>query len=264
MKTDKLVFKASTIGFPLLFVLIIWIVFWLEVRFGYNFNKWGVQPQKWSGLKGILFSPFIHGNIKHLYSNTLPLLILSTALFYFYRAIAWKVLGLGLLLSGLGTWFLGESGSVHIGASGIVYLLSSFLFFKGIWSKNYRLIALSLIVAFVYGGMVWGMLPIEEKVSWEGHLSGFAAGILLAVGFRKVGYASSKKYEWEKPDYKPEQDLFMQHFDEKGNFIPYSEWNNEEDNTQNDDFENLNSPNDNLTYRYIYTENKQEEENRKV
>ncbi len=264
MKTDKLVFKTSTIGFPLLFVLLIWIVFWLEVRFGFNFNKWGVQPQKWSGLKGILFSPFIHGSIKHLYSNTLPLLILSTALFYFYRAVAWRVLGLGLLLSGLGTWFLGASGSVHIGASGIVYLLSSFLFFKGIWSKNYRLIALSLIVAFVYGGMVWGMLPIEEKVSWEGHLSGFLAGILLALVFRKVGYASSKKYEWEKPSYKPEQDLFMQHFDENGNFIPYSEWNNEEDNTQENDFADTNSHNDKLTYRYIYTEKKQEKEKGKA
>ena len=94
-------FSNGVIVYPVLFVLLIWIVFWFEVRFGHNFTSYGVYPQKLKGLKGIIFSPFIHGDIKHLYHNTIPLFILSSALFYFYRHIAWKVLGLGILLSGL-------------------------------------------------------------------------------------------------------------------------------------------------------------------
>ena len=77
-------FSNGVIVYPVLFVLLIWIVFWFEVRFGHNFTSYGVYPQKLKGLKGIIFSPFIHGDIKHLYHNTIPLFILSSALFYFY------------------------------------------------------------------------------------------------------------------------------------------------------------------------------------
>ncbi len=211
-------FNLTMIVWPLLFVLAIWVVFWFELRFGYDFNNFGVYPQTFRGLRGILFSPFIHGDIEHLWHNTLPLLILSAALFYFYHRIAWKVLLLGLLITGFGTWFLGRS-SYHIGASGMIYMLFGFLFLKGILAKHYRLIALSFVVVFIYGSMVWYVAPIDPKISWEGHLSGLVAGFGLAALLRH-GIAKPPKYRWEHPAYNEEEDEFMQQFDENGNFAP--------------------------------------------
>ena len=210
-------FTPGVIGYPLLFVLTIWIVFWIEVRFGVNFNPFGVYPRKLSGLWGVFFSPFIHSGIKHLFNNTIPLLVLSIALFYFYRSISWKILGYGLLLTGLITWLIARP-AYHIGASGIIYLLASFLFFKGVFSKHYRLVALSLIVVFLYGGLLWYVTPIDPEVSWEGHLSGLIVGLLFAFIFKK-SIAKAPKYVWEHPDYDEEEDEFMRHFDENGNFI---------------------------------------------
>ncbi|NNK28616.1 MAG: rhomboid family intramembrane serine protease, partial [Flavobacteriaceae bacterium] len=155
--------------------------------------------------------------IDHLYNNTIPLFVLSTALFYFYRKIAWKVVIFGILLSGLLTWVIGRPAN-HIGVSGFIYVLVSFTFFKGIFAKHYRLIALSLIVVFLYGSMVWGTLPIQEGISWEGHLSGMLTGLLFAIIFRKE-IAKPKKFIWEEEHYNEEDDEFMKHFDEDGNFI---------------------------------------------
>ena len=201
----------------MLFVLLIWIVFWAELKFGLDFSSYGVRPGEVFGLRGIVFSPFIHSDIKHLFNNTIPLFILSLALFYFYRPIRWKVLLIGLITTGVLTWLIGRPAN-HIGASGIIYLLASFLFFKGIFSKYYRLVALSLIVVFIYGGLVWYVTPIDPTISWEGHLSGLLSGLGLAVIFKKK-IAEPPKYAWEKPGYSEENDLFMKHFDEKGNFV---------------------------------------------
>ena len=110
-----------------------------------------------------------------------------------------KVLIYGTLLSGLTTWIIARD-SYHIGASGIVYLLFSFILFSGIISKNKRLIAVSLIVIFLYGSMIWYILPVKEEISWEGHLSGFIVGLLFAFNFRKHG-PKPQKYEWEDEDY---------------------------------------------------------------
>ena len=115
------------------------------------------------------------------------------------------------------TWFIGRPAN-HIGASGIIYLLASFLFFKGVFSKHYRLVALSLIVVFVYGGLVWYVTPIDPSISWEGHLSGLLSGLFLAILFKNK-IAEPPKYQWEEPDYSEKNDLFMRHFDENGNFI---------------------------------------------
>ena len=210
-------FTPGVLGYPIVFVFAIWIVFWVEVRFGVNFNDFGIYPRKTNGLLGILFSPFIHSGIKHLFNNTIPLLVLSMALFYFYRGISWRLLGYGFLLTGLLTWLIARP-AYHIGASGIIYLLASFLFFKGIFSKHYRLVALSLIVVFLYGGMLWYVTPIDPEISWEGHLSGLIVGLLFAFIFKK-NIAKEPKYIWEQPDYDEEQDEFMRHFDEHGNFI---------------------------------------------
>ena len=213
----ELHFSTDVIIYPLLFLLIIVGVFWLESRFNLNFNYLGIYPREIKGLQGILFGPFIHGDVKHLFNNSIPLIVLSTALFYFYRNIRWKVLIFGLLLTGLLTWVIGRP-SLHIGASGVIYMLTAFLMFKGIFSKQYQLTALSFMVIFLYGSFIWYIFPTDPKISWEGHLSGFLVGILFAVIFKK-NPITNKKYVWEKEDYKPEEDLFLQHFDEDGNFI---------------------------------------------
>ncbi|MEA1785901.1 rhomboid family intramembrane serine protease [Arenibacter sp. GZD96] len=210
-------FDNSVIGLPLLFALVLWFVYWVEVRFGFNFTSLGVLPRTFSGLIGIVLSPFIHGSVSHLYNNTLPLILLTAALFYFYRNSAWQVLLIGMLMSGGITWGIGRP-SYHIGASGIIYVLVSFIFFKGIFTKYYRLIALSLIIVFIYGSLVWYIFPVEDGISWEGHLGGFLTGLLLAV-LIKTKTPSPKKYFWEQEDYSEENDEFMQHFDEDGNFI---------------------------------------------
>lgn len=214
-------FSTGVIGFPVLFILILWLVFWFEVRFGYSFNKFGVYPLSLKGLRGVFFSPFIHGGISHLYHNTLPLFVLSTALFYFYNRIAWRVIVFGILLSGFLTWCIGRP-SYHIGASGLIYVLVSFTFFKGVFTKHYRLIALSLLVIFLYGSLIWYAFPIEDGISWEGHLSGLITGLLLALFFRKE-IVKPKRYNWEEDTYNEDDDPFLKHFDKDGNFIEHVE-----------------------------------------
>lgn len=216
-RSKGLYFSNEVLIYPLLFVFAMWIVFWAELRFGWNFVKYGILPLKVEGLRGILFGPFIHGSFKHLFNNSVPILVLSMVLFYFYRNIRWKVLLIGIIATGLLTWLIGRP-AFHIGASGVVYMLAAFLFFKGVFSKHVRLIALSFVVVFLYGSLLWYILPIDPKISWEGHLSGFAIGLGLALLFRH-NPIETKKYVWEQEDYNPEEDAFMKHFDEDGNFI---------------------------------------------
>ncbi|PNQ75369.1 rhomboid family intramembrane serine protease [Hanstruepera neustonica] len=224
---EQFKFTNGVVVYPLLFVMMLWLVFWFEIRFGYDFTNYGIYPQRISGLKGVFFSPVIHSGIEHLYHNTIPLFVLSAGLFYFYRSLAWRILFFGILLSGILTWIIGRP-SYHIGASGLIYVLVSFLFFKGIFAKHYRLIALSLLVVFLYGSMVWYVLPIKQGMSWEGHLSGMIVGILFAFVFKK-NIPKPKKYRWEEADYNEEEDEFLKHFDENGNFIETSTLEEQED-----------------------------------
>ena len=216
-KKDNLYFSNDVLLYPLLFLLAIVVVFWIESRFNINLNHLGIYPRKIEGLRGILFSPFIHGDVKHLFNNAIPLLVLTSALFYFYRRIRWKVLIYGLLLTGLFTWLIGRS-NIHIGASGVIYMLTAFLMFRGILSKHYQLTALSFSVIFLYGGFIWYIFPTDPKISWEGHLSGFIVGIIFALIFNKQTLPV-KKYVWQNEDYNPDDDPFMKNFDEDGNFI---------------------------------------------
>lgn len=176
-----------------------------------NLNSLGIYPHKISGLKGILFSPLIHSDVKHLFNNSIPLFVLLSALYFFYRKIANKVIILGLLLTGFLTWSFGRP-AYHIGASGLVYMLVSFIFFSGVLRKYYRLVALSLIVVFLYGSMVWYIFPIEERISWEGHLSGFLVGGLFAYLFRGKG-PKKQKFRFSQ------NREFEEMFDDDGNFI---------------------------------------------
>ncbi|MCF6347185.1 MAG: rhomboid family intramembrane serine protease [Flavobacteriaceae bacterium] len=211
-------FTPATLAIPLYSVFFLWLVYWFEVKFGYNFNKYGVAPRTIIGLRGVLFSPFIHSGIQHLFSNSVPLFVLLISLFYFYKDIAFKIVFYGLVLSGVLTWTIARP-SYHIGASGIVYLLFSFIFFSGIIRKYNRLVAVSLMVIFLYGGMIWYIFPIKEEISWEGHLSGFIVGLLFAVTYRNRG-PQKMIYTWENENYVDEVDIFL---DEEGNFIDLNE-----------------------------------------
>jgi len=198
-------FTPMMLAISLYGVLFLWIVYWFEVSFGYNFTKYGVYPRTLKGLKGIVFSPFIHSGLKHLFNNSIPLFILLLSLFYFYRKIAFKILLYGGFLTGLLTWFIARD-AYHIGASGIVYLLFSFVLFSGIIRKYNRLIAVSLIVIFLYGSMIWYILPIKDGISWEGHLSGFLVGMLFAFIYRKHG-PKKIEYLWENEEFEDSEYL---------------------------------------------------------
>ena len=214
-------YHTGIIGYPILFVILIWLIFWIEFRFNVDLKSFGIQPRKIDGIYGIMLSPFLHLSLEHLINNSIPLFLLSSAIFFFYRTISWKIIFLGIFLSGLLTWIIGRD-STHIGASGLIYVLISFIFFKGIISKNFNLMALSLIVVFIYGGTIWYIFPIKENISWEGHLSGFIVGIILALLFKK-NIPINKVYKWENENYDTTDDPFLKQFDSDGNFIENDE-----------------------------------------
>lgn len=212
-------FTNWVIGLPLFFVLFLWFVYWLEIRFDFDFVENGIYPRTFSGLQGVIFSPFIHSDLNHLYNNSIPLLVLLAALKFFYSKLSIPVIGYGILFSGILTWLIGRE-SYHIGASGLIYVLFAFIFLKGILTKYYRLVALSLAVIIMYGGMIWYVFPkVDDAVSWEGHLAGLITGFVLAVLYQTPEFKKVPKYEWEMPDYNPAEDKFMQRFDESGNFV---------------------------------------------
>ena len=198
IKTDRAFFLkrlALSMLLPGVFVFLMWLAKIIEVLFDLDLSNFGIYPLSLEGLPGILFSPFIHADFGHLFNNSLPLFFLGTALFYFYSEIALKVSLWTYFLTGVLVWLAGRS-AWHIGASGLIYGLASFLFFSGIIRKYFRLVALSLLIVFLYGSMVWGIFPnIYKEVSWESHMLGFISGIILAVVYRKEG-PQQPVYEW--------------------------------------------------------------------
>lgn len=180
---------------PGIFVFFMWLVKIVEVLFEIDLSDFGIYPLTLKGVPGILFSPFIHADFNHLFSNSLPLFLLGVALFYFYSEVALKVFILTFFLTGILVWVAGRD-AWHIGASGLVYGLASFLFFSGIIRRYFRLIALSLLIVFLYGSMVWGLFPgVYKNVSWESHMLGFFSGVVLAIWFRKKG-PQAPVYQW--------------------------------------------------------------------
>ena len=178
----------------------------MDEQNGWRLAQYGLAPKTLQGLRGILFMPFLHSGYSHLFNNSVPLLVLGGALFYTYRGVAFNVIFFIALICGFGTWVMGEQGSVHIGASGVVYGLAGFLFLSGALRKQAQLLALSLLVVFMYGSMIWGVLPIQKNVSWEGHLWGGVAGFIMAIVYRKKG-PPKKVYQWEI-DEKMEEEIF--------------------------------------------------------
>ena len=187
--------NLKSLKFSAIILIIIWSVKLFEIVFDYDFTEYGVLPRNFNGLIGILFSPLIHSDVNHLLSNSLPVIILCLLIFNFYSQIAKKIFIYLYFISGLWLWCIGRE-SFHIGASGLIYAMASFLFFSGILRKNSQLSAVALLVIFIYGGLFWGLFPIDKNVSWEGHLTGFIAGILVSFICRKDG-PKRKKYNWE-------------------------------------------------------------------
>ena len=194
--------------FPALFIFLLWMIYILKWGLESDWYRLGIYPREMEGLIGILTGPLIHSSIKHLFSNSVPLFVLGWCLFYFYKDLGLKVFPVLWILSGIFTWILGRD-SWHIGASGVVYALAFFLFFSGIFRKYIPLMAVSLIVVFLYGSMLWNMFPIAElvdpNVSWEGHLSGAISGFLTAILFRKEGPQAIDPFENDEEEESDEE-----------------------------------------------------------
>jgi len=169
------------------FVLLLWVIKAVEMAMEISFSSLGVFPRTLKGTIGIFTGPLIHGDIIHLISNTLPIILLGVMLFYFYHRIAVEIFVWLYLVTGFWTWLLARD-AYHIGASGIVYGMASFLFFSGIIRKNRQLMTISAIIIFLYGGMIHGVFPnaVDANVSWESHLMGGLVGLFLSFLFRKT------------------------------------------------------------------------------
>jgi membrane associated rhomboid family serine protease len=232
----KIVYVAK---WPLLFLSICWILFFLNQYYQLNYYKYGVLPRDVEGLKGIFSSVFIHGDLEHITSNSLPILVLGMLLFDFYKKIAKQAFIWIWIISGIWLWIGGRNSSenpnYHIGASTLIYGLSSFLFFSGILRKHKHLMVISALVVFLYGSITHGIFPIQQGISWEGHLFGAISGALVAYNYRKEGPRSSGYY-WPKEEEEETTDNY---------------W--EENHTEN--LKEENNPTVKITYQYKEKEN---------
>jgi membrane associated rhomboid family serine protease len=207
--SDKIQKKIwlNSLVIPAVFVVLIWMVKFIEILFDLPLYRLGIFPLSYKGLPGLLFSPLVHGDFAHLYANTVPVFVLAAALFYFYREIAFKVFLLIYFFTNIWLWF-GAREAYHIGASGLIYGLAAFLFVSGLIRKNPRLMASSLFVAFLYGSFIWGIFPEffpDRNISFEGHFWGIVAGGTIAVYFRRSG-PQRKIYSWELEDEDEDED----------------------------------------------------------
>lgn len=172
-----------------------WIVFGLNEWIKFDLRDLGLAPRTATGLIGIITYPLLHADWKHIVDNSITAFVLLLGLFSFYGKLARPVILWSWIMSGVWMWIAARSGN-HIGFSGVIYALAAFIFFSGVFRKHFRLMSLSLIVVFLYGSMVWGVLPIKPGISWEGHLFGAIAGIILAFYYRTDG-PQRPKYSWE-------------------------------------------------------------------
>jgi len=187
----------------LVFIGILWTIFIFDAVFGLRLARLGLRPGSIPGLSGILTAPLLHGGFQHLLSNTLPMFIALTATLYLYPKSAIRVIPLIWLGSGALAWFIGRP-TLHIGASGLIYGLLAYVFISGLIRSDMRSVSVSLLVGFLYGSMIWGVLPIRPHMSWEMHLTGAICGVLLAFVFRNWDRTPLLSYDWEHDDSVPE------------------------------------------------------------
>ncbi|WP_072143694.1 rhomboid family intramembrane serine protease [Pseudanabaena sp. 'Roaring Creek'] len=162
-------------------VSVFWIVFILnELIFSRRLNAFGILPHSFIGLRGILFAPFLHANFYHIAANTVPFIVLGWMVMLRNTKDFYFVSFMSALVGGLGTWLVGRADSVHIGVSSVIFGYFGYLLFRGYFERSFVAIAISITIAITYGGLIWGVLPTNAYISWEGHLFGFIGGIIAA------------------------------------------------------------------------------------
>lgn len=205
------------LSIALLFTAIMWLVMIYSSTLNISFANWGILPRTLKGLRGIIFAPFIHGGYKHIYSNTFPFLILTTALLFLHPKKGMIVFFAIYFAGNIIVWIIGRE-AYHIGSSGIIFGMASYLLFYGIISRSRKDLAISLIVIFLYGGLIWEIMPQTDKtISWEAHLGGFATGAFMAVLYSKKNITITNKSNIYVP-YKYNFDYFTT-FKYKKNFF---------------------------------------------
>ena len=182
---------------------LLWSILIIDTVLGLGLTRFGLRPGHLEGLIGVLTAPLLHGGAEHLFSNTLPLIVSLTTLLYLYPRSAMRVIPLIWIGSGLLAWTIGRP-SLHFGASGFVYGLLAYVFISGILRLDMRSVAVSVMVWFLYGSMIWGLLPIRPNMSWELHLGGAILGVGLAIVFRHWDVMPVKRYAWEDDDSVPD------------------------------------------------------------
>lgn len=182
---------------------LLWLILIIDNVLGLRLLQYGLRPRHFQGLTGIFTAPLLHGGAEHLFSNTLPLIVSLTTILYLYPRAAMRVIPIIWMGSGLMGWMIGRP-SLHFGASGFVYGLLAYVFISGILRLDMRSVAVSVMVWFLYGSMIWGVLPIRPNMSWELHLSGAILGVALAIVFRRWDVTPVKRYAWEDDDSVPE------------------------------------------------------------
>ena len=200
-KAERRKFLGSLI-IPLILVTLTWAVKIVEISLNVELGRYGLVPHTTQGLLGILTLPFLHGGWEHLMANSVPVIVLGTALYYFYPTLANRVMLVSYLGSGLLTWCLGDPSTTHVGASALIYSLNLFLIVSGFIRGNRQLTVIALIMVFLYGSFIWGMIPSlarPQNISWEGHLSGAIIGMVLALLLRKEG-PQKEVHHWEEDD----------------------------------------------------------------
>jgi membrane associated rhomboid family serine protease len=178
------------------FVAVLWLVHLLISGLDIGPENFGVRPRKLVGLVGIVCAPLVHGDFAHLFSNSLPLIVAGTTMLYLYPQSSLRVLPAVYVGPGVAVWLFAQ-GSSHVGASGLVYGLVGYIFVGGLIRRDRRAIAASLLVSFMYGALVWGVLPIKPGVSWETHLAAALIGVALALVLRHLDRPPPRRYSWE-------------------------------------------------------------------
>lgn len=161
-------------------VALMWIIEIVDQGLRGALDIYGIIPREVIGLRGILFAPFLHGNIPHLVANTIPFITLGWLVMVRRTSDFFVVSAIVMLISGLGTWLIGSPNSVHIGASGVIFGYLGFLILRGYFERSITSILFSIVVGLLYGGLIWGVLPGQVGISWEGHLFGFIGGGVAA------------------------------------------------------------------------------------
>lgn len=178
------------------FVILVWVVFLADWLFNLDLYRFGLLPQTQQGLTGLLMTPLLHANWQHLFSNTLPLLVAGTAILFLYPNSALRVVPVIYIGSSLVVWVFGRP-DLHIGASGLIYGLLTYVFVGGIARRDIRSICVSLLIWFLYGSLLSGLVPRSGPISWELHLAGFILGMVLAIMYRDWDRPPAKRYAWE-------------------------------------------------------------------